>query len=363
MAKRIGLSLAYTLLLLPLLLFAPRATGQAPAPNQAAAVFVLKTRVPLAKVQGRMDHLGVDIKGERLFAAAFDNHTVEVIDLKAGRQVHTISDLDNPQSAFYDAATNRLFVPCEGDGAVKILDGTTFQLLQTVKLSSDADNIRYDPRHKHVLVGYGGEKFLFGKVVRGQGDGALAILDDTGKKLGDIPVDAHPESFQLEKTGSRAFVNVPDRHEIQVADLDKNAVIAHWRVDCEDNFPMALDETHHRLFVQCRVPSSLLVLNADTGKVVATLPGASSDDIFYDGNKGRIYVLGQTREGDAPGATGPGFIEVFQQKDADNYTKLGTYPSGPGAWTGFFVPEWGRLFVSARSQGQQTGAILVYDIK
>ena len=91
--------------------------------------------------------------------------TVEVIDLKAGRQVHTISDLDNPQSAFYaDAATNRVFVPCESDGAVKIFDGTTFQLLQTVKLSSDADNIRYDARHKHVLVGYGGEKFLFGKV-------------------------------------------------------------------------------------------------------------------------------------------------------------------------------------------------------
>ena len=151
-----------------------------------------------------------------------------------------------------------------------------------------------------------------------------------------------PSRVSWKKTGRpRLLVNVPDRHEIQVADLDKNAVIAHWRVDCEDNFPMALDEAHHRLFVQCRVPASLLVFNTDTGKVVATLQGGSSDDIFYDGNKGQIYVLGQTRQGDAPGATGPGFIEVFQQKDADHYTKLGSYPSGPGAWTGFFVPEWG----------------------
>jgi hypothetical protein len=199
--------------------------------------------------------------------------------------------------------------------------------------------------------------------VRGQGDGALAILDDIGKKLGDIAVDAHPESFQLEKSGSRAFVNVPDRHEIQVADLAKNAVIAHWRVDCGDNFPMALDEAHRRLFVECRVPASLLVFNTDTGKVVASLQGASSDDIFYDANKGRIYVLGETRQGDAPGATGPGFIDVFQQKDPDHYTKIGTYPSGPGAWTGFFVPEWGKLFVSARRQGKQTAALLVYDTK
>jgi WD40 repeat protein len=111
------------------------------AMGQASPVLVLKTRIPLANVKGRMDHLGVDAKGQRLFAAAFDNHTVEVIDLKAGRQAHTITDLDQPQAPFYDASTNRLFITSEGDGTVKMFDGTTFQLLQTVKLSSDADNI------------------------------------------------------------------------------------------------------------------------------------------------------------------------------------------------------------------------------
>jgi DNA-binding beta-propeller fold protein YncE len=178
--------------------------------GQASPVLVLKTRIALANVKGRMDHLSVDVKGQRLFATAFDNHTLEVIDAQAGRQVHTIADLDEPQGAFYDAFTNRLFVSSEGDGAVKIFDGTTFQLLQTVKLSSDADNVRYDARRKRVLVGYGGEKFRAGKVWRGQGDGALAFLDSTGKKTGEIAIDAHPESFQLEKSGNRVFVNVPD---------------------------------------------------------------------------------------------------------------------------------------------------------
>jgi len=346
-----------TLLLLQVFLLSLCAMSQAPP------VLVLQTRIAMANVNGRMDHLGVDVKGQRLFAAAFDNHTLEVIDLKAGRRVHTIADLNQPQSAFYDASSNRLFVPCGGDGAVKIFDGTTLQLLQTVKLSSDADNIRYDARSKRVLVGYGGEKFLFGKVVRGQGDGALTFLDSTGKKTGEIAVDAHPESFQLEKSGTRVFVNVPDRHEIQVADLVKGSVLAHWPVTCEDNFPMTLDEAHHRLFVECRMPASLVVFNTESGKTVASLEGPSSDDIFYDASKGRVYVLGQAGECTPLRIAGRGFIDVFQQKDADHYSKIASYPTGPGAWTGFFVPEWGKLFVSARHQGEQTAEILVYGTK
>ena len=212
-----------------------------------------KNPIPLTKVEGRMDHLGVDVKGRRLFATAFDNHTLEVIDLKTGRQVRTIRDLDEPQGSYYDAATNRLFVACGGDGTVKIFDGITFQLLQTVTLGLDADNVRYDARSKHIVVGYGGEKFLAGKVTRPGGGGALAILDSTGKKTREIAMDAHPESFQLEKTGTRVFVNVPDRQEVEVADLVKGTVLARWQVSCTTNFPMALDEAHHRLLsgVEC----------------------------------------------------------------------------------------------------------------
>jgi DNA-binding beta-propeller fold protein YncE len=300
-----------------------------------------------------MDHLGVDVKGQRLFATAIDNHTLEVVDLQAGRQVHTIADLDKPQGAFFDASTNRLFVPSGGDGTVKIFDGTTFQLLQTVKLSSDADNVRYDAHGDHIVIGYGGEKFLGGKPVRGQGDGALAFLDSTGKKLREISVGGHPESFQLEKSGTRVFVNDPDRKEVEVADVVTGAVLAHWPVTaCLDNFPMTLDEAHHRLFVGCRMPARLLVFDTETGKTVASLEAGSSDDIFYDASKLRIYVISRS-----------GLIEVFQQHDADHYSKLASYPIAPASGTGFFVPEWGKLFVSARAQGQQSAEILVYETK
>lgn len=141
-----------------------------------------KDPIKLTKVEGRMDHMSIDEKGQRLFATAFDNHTLEVIDLKTNRQIHTITNLDKLQGAYYDAPTNRLFVACGGDGTVKIFDGTTFQLLQTITLDLDADNVRYDARGKHVVVGFGGEKFLVGKVTRPGGGGALEVLDLNGKK-------------------------------------------------------------------------------------------------------------------------------------------------------------------------------------
>jgi len=336
-----------TLLLFSLFILSGVASGQ------QSPVLSLKTRIPLTKVDGRMDHFGVDVKGQRLFATANANRTIEVIDLRAGRQVHTITDLDTPQGAFYDADTNRLFVANEGDGTVQIFDGTTFQIMATVKLTADADNVRYDARGKHIVVGYGGEKLLNGKVARPGRGGALAILDSTGQKTGEIPTtDAHPESFQLETTGTRVFVNIPDSKEVEVADLVKGTVLAYWPITgCTDNFPMTLDEPHHRLFVACRIPPKLLVFDTENGKTVASLETLNSDDIFYDASKGRIYVIGT------------GFIDAFQQNDADHYVKIGRYPTAPTARTGFFVPEWGELFVGARHQGEQSEEILVYETK
>jgi DNA-binding beta-propeller fold protein YncE len=320
---------------------------------QGSPALTPKPPMKLTKVEGRMDHLSVDVRGRRLFATAFDNHTLEVIDLKTGRQVHTIPGLDEPQGAYYDPATNRLFVACGGDGTVKIFDGTTFQLLQSVTLNLDADNVRYDARSQHVVVGYGGEKFLAGTVTRPGGGGALAVLDTNGKKIADIDMDAHPESFQLEKTGTRVFVNVPDKQEVEVADLAKGTVLARWKVTaCTTNFPMALDEEHHRLFVGCRMPATLAVFDTESGKIVASPAMVEhTDDLFYDASKGRVYVLGE------------GFVDVWQQKDPDHYERIQRVPTPADARTGLFVPDLGELFETIRHHGAQGAQIDVYATK
>ena len=300
----------------------------------------LKARIELPNVNGRIDHFSADVKGQRLFMAALGNHTVEVMDIQSGKRIHTIPDLAEPQGIYFDPATNRLFVACAKDGTTKIFDGGKFQLLETVKFSGDADNIRYDSRSRRIIVGYG--------------DGALGFLDATGKKTGEIALDAHPESFQLEKTGTRVFVNVPDQKEIQVADLAKNALLAKWPVTSAlKNYPMALDESHHRLLIGCRTPARMLVIDTETGKQTASIEiVGDTDDLFYDAGKGRVYVIG-----------GGGSVDVFDQKDPDRYDRIAHLPTAAGARTGFFVADWGKLFVAVPHRGEQHAEVLVFDTK
>jgi DNA-binding beta-propeller fold protein YncE len=316
--------------------------------GQEAPALSLKAHIALPNVDGRMDHFAADVKGQRLFVSALGNHTVEVVDLQAGRRAKTLTNLEEPQGLFFDASTNRLFV-ATGDGATRIYDGTTLQLLQTVKFSDDADNIRYDIRNRRVVVGYGGEKALRG---RPAGSGALAFLDAGGRQSGEMVVDAHPESFQLEKNGTRVFVNIPDKSEIQVADSATGATLGRWpTMAAATCFPMALDETHQRLFTGCRRPARLLVFDTASGKTVASPEiVADTDDLFYDAARSRVYIIG-----------GQGFIDVLQQKDADHYDRIARYPTPAGTRTGFFVAELGRLFAAVPHRGEQRAEILVYE--
>jgi len=318
--------------------------------GQESPALSLKTRIALPNVDGRMDHFAVDVKGQRLFVSALGNHSVEVLDLQAGKRLRSLPDLEEPQGLFYDPSTNRLFA-ATGDGATRIYDGTTFQILKTVKFSDDADNIRYDARSRGVVVGYGGEKALRS---RPAGSGALAFLDSSGKQGAEIVVDAHPESFQLEKNGSRVFINVPDKKEVQVADMVKGTTLARWPTAAASTcFPMALDEAHGRLFSGCRMPARLLVFDTASGKTVASPEVvADTDDLFYDAARSRVYVIG-----------GAGFIDVLQQNDADHYERMARYPTPPGTRTGLFVPEWGRLFAAVPHRGEQRSEILVYEAK
>lgn len=184
----------------------------------------------------------------------------------------------------------------------------------------------------------------------------LALLIPSNRaanQTGDIVIDAHPESFQLEKAGQRLFVNVPDKREIEVVIAVKHSVLARWPVaSAENNFPMALDEAHHRLFVRCWRPPRLLVFDTETGKEVASGEIAgSTDDLFYDSQRGRVYVL-----------TSQGLLEVFQQKDPDHYDRIARYPNPPHTQIGLFVPEWGKLLAAVQRQGEQSAEVRVYQV-
>jgi DNA-binding beta-propeller fold protein YncE len=307
---------------------------------QEPNALALKPRIDLSNVEGRIDHFTADLNRNRLFMAALGNRTVEVLDVQSGKRLRTIADLAEPQGLYYDPTTDRLFVGCGEDGTVKIFNAVTYQLLATIKFSGDVDNIRYDARDHRIVVGYG--------------DGALGFLDSSGKKTATITLDAHPESFQLEKAGTRVFVNVPARREIEVADVVKKLVTAKWPVTSAlRNYPMALDENHHRLLIGCRAPARMLVIDTETGKQTASMEIAGdTDDLFYDAAKRRVYVIG-----------GGGFVDVFDQEDADHYRRLARVATAPGARTGFFVPDWKKLFVAVPHRSEQHAEVLVYETK
>jgi hypothetical protein len=328
---------------------------------QDSQALTLKSHIPLPDVKGRIDHFSVDVKGQRLFMAGVGNHTLEVIDLQSGKRVRTIPGLAEPQGVYFDAATNRLYVACGLDGVTNIYDGTTFQLVGKVKFPDDADNIRYDAHSKSVIVGYAGAKELRKRV---EGTGGLGFIDAaTGKQTREIVIDAHPESFRLEEKETRLFVNVPDKQEIEVVDVEKGTILARWPVSAKNNFPMSLDEAHHRLFVGCWTPARLIVVDTETGKEVASLELGEkgvvnpkivgiTDDLFYDSARSRVYVLNAL-----------GSIDVFQQKDPDHYALIASIPTPLDTKTGLFVPDLGKLFVGVVQSGGKNAEVAVYEAK
>jgi len=298
----------------------------------------LKQTISLSGVEGRIDHLDFDIAGDRLFVCALGNNTVEVIDLRKGTRVHTISGLRAPQGVAY--VSGRLFVANDSGGLCDIYDGRDFQLLGKVDLKDDADNVRYDPATKRVYVGFG--------------NGGIAILNATdGKEIGSIKLAAHPEAFELEKQGHRIFVNVPGARHVAVVDREKDEVIATWAPGPFGNFPMALDEGDHRLFVGYRVPPKLIILDTESGNAVASIDiGGDPDDVFYDGKHHRIYAI-----------CGAGKVEIIEQSDANHYQAVGTIDTASGARTGLLIPERDTLFVAIPRHGSQSAEIRSYRIK
>ena len=315
----------------------------------------LESRIPLPDVKGRIDHLSVDVNGQRLFVPAVDNHTLEVIDLKSEKRIHTITNLAEPQGVFYDASTNRLFVACALDGVAKILDGTTFQVLATVKFPDDADNIRYDSHSRNVIVGYAGAKHLR---KRETGSGGLGFLDTDGQKVSDIVIDAHPESFQIEKAGSRLFVNVPEKKEIEVVYAVKRSVMTRWPMVEENNFPMALDETHRRLFVACWEPSQLIVFDTQTGRKIAAgeIAGPSDDLLsFRFSGLGRSLNAGQMYCHATIPQTAKPNVTLIPNKTADGMIRpfgrwLSSRMAASNSLFSFTSQSWTRLATLSRGE-------------
>jgi DNA-binding beta-propeller fold protein YncE len=303
--------------------------------------------IPLSEVDGRIDHFAIDVKSRRAFLAALAKNTIEVIDLTAGRVTHSVPGFAKPQGVLFIPASNRLVVASGADGSVKTLDGTTLAVIRTASVSLGADAIGYDPRSAEIYVGSGG-----GDANKEQGD--LTVFNAaSGAQVAALTTDAHAGGSVVEEHGEHLFVLVPEKAQVVVLDRKTRSRVAKWTIpEIQKNVAIALDEKNHRLFLGVRTPASIVVLDSESGAVIASVPTvATLDGLHFDSATRRIYTSG-----------GEGFVDVTRQIDADHYERIARIPTGPIARTSVFMPEWRRLYVAVPRDQDRGAELRVFEV-
>jgi DNA-binding beta-propeller fold protein YncE len=312
----------------------------APAADQA--VLELVQTIPLKGKPGKLDHLIVDSKGERLFLANKVNNTLDVVDLKTGKPVHQIKSQSGVQGLAYAADLNRLYAGLGTGGFCNVFDGKDYKLVGTIKYADDADNVRYDPRTHMVYVAHA-EK-------------ALGVIDgQTLEQKADIDLPGSAEGFEVDSSRPRLYLSMPSPCEVVEIDTDKNAVLQRYPIKMAGAaHPLALDEANQRIIVACRNKPMVVVLDRNSGKEIAGVDIPKDvDDVFYDAKRKRIYA-----------SCGEGFIAVIRQVDADHYEMLDKVATVKDAKTCCFDPETSRIYLGVpRQAGQEGPEIRVYQIK
>jgi DNA-binding beta-propeller fold protein YncE len=313
-----------------------------------SAVLNLVGTTELPGIEGDLDHLAIDTAGQRLFVCAEDNGTVRVIDLKTGKLVRTVKGFKTPHSILYLPEQSELYIT-DGSNAVQILDSITFAVKRTVATTPGADSIGVD-RKNHLLYAVTG-----GKDVPLPTSAITVINTQSGKMLKEVPINAiHVEAMALEDSGSRLFVNVTDKNYMAVIDRSTGKITGQWHIaEAQENAPVAFDEPHQRLFVVCRKPGKLVVVDSKSGKSLASFPtGEHADEVIFDKAHHRIYVT-----------AGEGKIYPYDEVDADHFKPLAPITSASGAKTAVLSPDGSRLYVSVSPGDGKTGAkVLTYAV-
>jgi DNA-binding beta-propeller fold protein YncE len=329
-----------------LLTFSAGANAQSTSPLKLAGRYAMP-----ASASGRFDHLGVDLHGNRLFLAAESMHEVMIMNLRTGKYLGDIPNIQIPHAIFVRHDLNRIFVTDGGSGnvgGVHVYNGTTYHQLAFIPLKRDTDSIAYDPATKYLYV------------VNGGGDAnesysMYSVIDTTtDKKLADIKVDGDTlEASVVDPTSDRIYLNDPAKNQVVIINRSTRKIEAVWPVHmATKNVAMALDAKAHRLFVACR-SGKIVVIDTASGRELQTLDiGKGVDDMIFDPATRRIY---------ASCGAGQGSTSVYEELDADHYKLLGDVTTAPGAKNEALVPQLDRYFVIVPPRGNG-GAVYSYRV-
>src|SRR5262245_4723944 len=197
-----------TIRIAALLFFALAGTVPAAEPSlELVQTIVLKGKA------GKLDHLALDPKRDRLFLANTSNGTLDVVDLKSGKLLKQVPGQTGIQGVCYAADLDRVFVGLGSGGLCNAFDGTDYRPLKTIKFTDDADNVRYDIARGQVYVAHA-EK-------------ALGVIDaKTFAVKADIKLPGAAEGFQVSADRPRLFLVMPSPSQLLLIDPEKLAITA-----------------------------------------------------------------------------------------------------------------------------------------
>lgn len=289
----------------------------------------------------RLDHMALDRKHQRLFVANMANASLDIVDLRAGKRLQSVPNQHGIQGIAYDSERDRLFVGLGEDGVCNIFSGSDYRLQKSIPLA-DADNVRFDVRQNQIIVGHA--------------EPALAVIDPQMLSIkAQIRLPGQPEAFQVERRRPRLYVNVPSTRSVIGVDTETRRIVATYPLKVADqNFPLALDEPGRRLFIGCRKPPRIAVMDTDSGRELAVAAiAADTDDVFYDAKRQRIYA-----------SCGEGFVSVLQEKMPNHFETVDRVPTVRLARTSLFDPDASRLYLAVpRQSGQPGPQIWVYQAR
>jgi DNA-binding beta-propeller fold protein YncE len=330
-----------------LFLLAVFASDSVCAQEKNASVLRLSQTIALPGVTGGFDHFAYDPLHKRLFLAAEDHGTVEVIDLGRGQRIRSITGFKNPHSILFRPGASTMLVTDSGPSASALVDATTLQRTRTLKLALGANCILSDVQRKTVYLTAGGDRV-------GETISTLQTVDpDTGDALKSVTVDAlHLQPMALDDQTGRLFVNLADQNTIGVYDRDTLARISTWRVPKGSrNSPIAFDSERHRLFVVASDPGILLELDADTGELQASIPTPSNpDDMALDPVTERVFVPGS------------GALFVYDVSLPGRIRLVAQVQTGKDARTGILFASATKYAVAVPAIGNAAAHVLVYDV-
>ena len=317
---------------------------------QAASSVKLLHSVDLPGYTGDFDHFAVDYDRNRLLLAAEDHGTLEVFDLKTSAHLKSVPGFGNPHSILVRKGSPTVLITDSEKQGATLRDAETYAMKSAVALTPGSDTSKYDASANVLYIVTGG------KDVDMKTANLEAVNPDTGAKLGMITFpDNHVEAMAFVEGDPRLFINLTQTNKLAVVDRKTMKVVQTWPVPpAKQNAMVAFDAGQHRLYVVCRDPGMVVVMNSDTGAVVGTQPAPlRSDEVQYDAAAHRLYVPG-----------GEGYMGIYDTSDADRLKQIEKVPTAPGAKTGLLLPAMHRLFLAVSpGESKAMAKVLTYEIK